>query len=56
LLHNILYGVVILMKCSLCDREAFTYIPYARLRLCREHFGEFIRSKVVRARKGWQSF
>ncbi|ADM27391.1 PP-loop domain protein [Ignisphaera aggregans DSM 17230] len=37
------------MKCSLCDREAFTYIPYARLRLCREHFGEFIRSKVVRA-------
>jgi len=37
------------MRCGLCDREAFTYIPYARLRLCREHFGEFIRSKVVRA-------
>ncbi len=35
-------------KCSFCGREAVVEIPYARLRLCRDHFLSFIRGKVER--------
>ncbi len=34
------------MKCSKCGREAEYEIPYAGLKLCREHFIEFIDGKV----------
>ncbi len=36
------------MKCSKCDREAVTEIRYAGIRLCKEHFIEFIDRKVKR--------
>ena len=36
------------MKCSKCNREAVTYIRYAGINLCREHFLSFIDRKVKR--------
>ena len=36
------------MRCSKCNREAITEIRYAGIRLCREHFVEFIDGKVKR--------
>ncbi len=38
-------------RCSICGRKAVAVIHYARLRLCREHFIEFIERKVERAIK-----
>jgi len=35
-------------KCSKCERPAVAEIRYARLRLCREHFNEFMEKKVER--------
>ncbi|BEP18249.1 TIGR00269 family protein [Pyrofollis japonicus] len=40
--------VAVNRKCSKCDRQAIVEIKYARLRLCEEHFKEFIESKVER--------
>ncbi|MCE4628163.1 MAG: adenine nucleotide alpha hydrolase family protein [Desulfurococcales archaeon] len=36
-------------KCSLCGAPAVAEVRYARLRLCREHFLEFVERKVERA-------
>jgi len=36
------------MICSKCDREAITEIRYAGIRLCKDHFVEFIDRKVKR--------
>ncbi|ADN49776.1 hypothetical protein [Vulcanisaeta distributa] len=38
----------ILDRCSVYDRRAFVRIPYARLTLCKEHFIEFVRRRIVR--------
>ena len=35
-------------KCSLCSKEAVVTLPYARLRLCEEHFEEFMKKRVKR--------
>ena len=35
-------------RCSICGREAYARIPYAKLTLCREHFIEFIAKRVRR--------
>ncbi|MET1100907.1 MAG: ATP-binding protein [Pyrodictiaceae archaeon] len=35
-----------LRQCSYCNRPAIIYLPYARLRLCREHFIEFVKNRV----------
>jgi len=37
-----------IMKCSKCDRDAITEIRYAGIKLCKEHFVEFIDRKVKR--------
>ncbi len=36
------------MKCSKCDKKAITEIRYAGIRLCKEHFFQFIDRKVKR--------
>ncbi len=36
------------MRCSKCEREAVAEIRYAGIRLCREHFFQFIERKVKR--------
>ncbi len=36
------------MKCSKCEKEAIAEIKYAGIRLCKEHFIEFIDRKVKR--------
>ena len=36
-------------KCSLCGAPAVAEVRYARLRLCRDHFIEFVERKVERA-------
>ncbi len=35
-------------KCSLCSREAVVTLPYAKVRLCKEHFEEFLLKRVKR--------
>ena len=37
------------VRCSICGGKAVAVIHYARLRLCRKHFMEFIERKVERA-------
>ena len=37
------------IKCSYCDEPAVTIIRYAKLRLCKKHFTEFIVRKVRRS-------
>ncbi|MCD6575783.1 MAG: TIGR00269 family protein [Nanoarchaeota archaeon] len=33
-------------RCSICKKEAFTRVEYMRKNYCKEHFAEFIESKV----------
>jgi len=49
------------LKCSLCEEPAVTVVRYAKLRLCRKHFTEFICKRVLKAieryrlvKKGWR--
>ncbi|ALU12788.1 hypothetical protein EYM_07570 [Ignicoccus islandicus DSM 13165] len=35
-------------KCSLCSKEAVVTLPYAKLRLCKDHFEEFLIKRVKR--------
>ncbi|UXD22907.1 hypothetical protein IPA_09515 [Ignicoccus pacificus DSM 13166] len=35
-------------RCSLCGRRAIVSLPYARLRLCEEHFEKFMLKRVKR--------
>ncbi|MGC9010093.1 MAG: TIGR00269 family protein [Sulfolobales archaeon] len=37
------------LKCSLCDKDAIVRIPYAKLRLCKEHFSHYIERRVKEA-------
>jgi len=37
------------LKCSLCEEPAVTVVRYAKLRLCRKHFTEFICKRVLKA-------
>ena len=37
------------VKCSICGEKAVAIIRYARLRLCKRHFLEFVERKVERA-------
>jgi uncharacterized protein (TIGR00269 family) len=36
------------LRCSVCGGPAVTVVRYAKLRLCREHFIEFIQGRVLR--------
>ena len=36
-------------RCSVCGKPAIARVPYARRSFCREHYAEFIESKVERA-------
>ncbi len=38
----------VVAKCSKCDNPAIVEIRYARLRLCKQHFSEFVEKKVER--------
>ncbi len=38
----------VVAKCSKCDNPAIVEIRYARLRLCKQHFLEFVEKKVER--------
>ena len=42
------------LKCSLCDEPAVTRISYAKLRLCKKHFIEFIERRVLEALKRYR--
>jgi uncharacterized protein (TIGR00269 family) len=35
------------IKCSLCEESAITIINYAKLRLCKRHFIDFIQKRVL---------
>ena len=37
-----------ILRCSLCSKPAVTIIRYAKLRLCSEHFIEFIQRRVLK--------
>jgi hypothetical protein len=34
------------LRCSLCEEPAVTLVRYAKLRLCRKHFVEFVRRVI----------
>lgn len=34
------------IRCRYCEKEAVVRVPYAKLRLCAEHFMEFVESRV----------
>jgi uncharacterized protein (TIGR00269 family) len=36
------------LRCSLCEEPAITLVRYAKLRLCRKHFAEFVRRRVIK--------
>ncbi len=49
------------LRCSLCGEPAVTVVRYAKLRLCKKHFVEFIKRRVAKAierytliRSGWR--
>ncbi len=42
------------VKCSICGGKAVAIIHYARLRLCRKHFLEFVEKKVERTIKRYR--
>lgn len=35
-------------KCRFCDKKAVVYLRYANLRLCKDHFVEFVEKRVKR--------
>jgi uncharacterized protein (TIGR00269 family) len=49
------------LRCSLCEEPAVTLVRYAKLRLCRKHFAEFVRRRVIKTieryrliKSGWK--
>ncbi len=42
------------LKCSLCSEPAITNIRYAKLRLCKKHFIEYIQNKVFKTIKRYE--
>lgn len=43
-----------MVKCSLCNEKAVAIIPYARLKLCKNHLIEYVERKVERALKRYK--
>lgn len=36
------------LKCSFCEEPAITVVRYAKLRLCKKHFTEFVQRRVLK--------